>query len=144
MFGKILVCVDGSDRSVDAARVAAELAKAHGASLTLLHISQVPRGEGAFPGAPTLPESAIHQYVRELHYAVLERVGPAIAPTGVGFEVIHETGDPVSAIVRIAQAREFGLLVLGSRGLGEEKAARLGSVSDAVAHRAHCPVLLVK
>lgn len=127
-----------------AAQAAAELARVQRASLTLLHVSQVPRDAGAFPGAPTLPAAAVEQYVRALHEAVIERTRPALDEAGVSFDVIQETGDPVPVIVRTAQAREFDLVVLGSRGLGEEKAARLGSVSDGVAHRALCPVLLVK
>ncbi|MCC2670964.1 MAG: Universal stress protein UspA-like nucleotide-binding protein [Armatimonadetes bacterium] len=144
MFSRILVCVDGSERSVAAARAAAELAKAQGASLTLLHVSQAPRDVAAFPGAPTLPAAAVEQYVQALHEAVIERTRPAVEEVGLSFEVLQETGEPVPVIVRTAETRGFNLVVMGSRGLGEEKAARLGSVSDGVAHRAQCPVLLVK
>ncbi len=53
MFKKILVCIDGSERSVEAARVGAGLAKVHGAALTLLHVFQLPAFKEPFPGAPT-------------------------------------------------------------------------------------------
>lgn len=144
MFEKILLCVDGSDRSLAAASVAAELARTQDASVTLLHVGQAPREAAAFPGAPALPTAAIQQYVSALHHAVFERTRPVLQEAGITPEVIEETGDPVTAIVRTAEARDFDLIVLGSRGLGEEKAARLGSVSDGVAHRSHCPVLLIK
>jgi nucleotide-binding universal stress UspA family protein len=144
MFKRILLCVDGSERSLGAARAAAELARTQQAALAVLHVVQVPRDAAAFPGAPSIPEAALAQYVRALHDAVIERARPVIQQAGVPFEVIEETGDPVPVIVRTAETRDFDLIVLGSRGLGEEKAARLGSVSDGVAHRSHCPVLLFK
>lgn len=144
MFKRILVGVDGSERSLGAARVAAELAAAGGGELTLLHVSQVQIEPPAFPGAPTLPSTAIEQYVQGLHEAVIARARAAIEALGVPFTVLHETGKPVPTLVRTAETREFDLIVLGSRGLEEESAVRLGSVSDGVAHRAHCPVLLVR
>jgi nucleotide-binding universal stress UspA family protein len=42
----------------------------------------------------------------------------------------------------VAAAREDDLIVVGSRGLHGPKA--LLSVSERVAHQAHCPVLVVR
>jgi nucleotide-binding universal stress UspA family protein len=47
---------------------------------------------------------------------------------------------PVDALV--AASAEADLLVIGSRGL--HGLASLGSVSERVAHRAHCSVLVVR
>jgi nucleotide-binding universal stress UspA family protein len=53
-------------------------------------------------------------------------------------EDLHD--DPVHALVAVAS--EADLLVVGSRGLHGLKS--LGSVSERVAHRAHCSVLVVR
>jgi len=53
-------------------------------------------------------------------------------------------GHPAEAIVRAARRDGVDLLVVGSRGLTGVKAAALGSVSQAVAQLAPCPVLIVK
>ena len=53
-------------------------------------------------------------------------------------------GHPAEAIVRAARRDAVDLLVVGSRGLTGVKAAALGSVSQAVAQLAPCPVLIVK
>ena len=40
--------------------------------------------------------------------------------------------------------RAIELVVVGSRGLGPLKRLLVGSVSEQVLHRVHCPVLVVK
>jgi nucleotide-binding universal stress UspA family protein len=47
------------------------------------------------------------------------------------------------AILRVADEHDAGLIVMGSRGLGGVRALFLGSVSQAVVHRARRPVLVV-
>ncbi len=53
-------------------------------------------------------------------------------------------GHPAEAIARSARRDDVDLLVLGARGLTGVKAVALGSVSQAVAQLATCPVLIVK
>lgn len=55
-----------------------------------------------------------------------------------------EMGHPAATIIRVAEDEKCDLILLGSRGLGEVKRFLLGSVSDAVVHHAHCPVLIVR
>ena len=47
-------------------------------------------------------------------------------------------------IVEAANESGFGLIVVGSRGLGGIEEFFLGSVRDRVADEARCPVLIVK
>ena len=53
-------------------------------------------------------------------------------------------GDPREEIVRMADAWPADLVVLGARGLRPLQRALLGSVSTAVVHHVHCPVLVVR
>jgi nucleotide-binding universal stress UspA family protein len=46
--------------------------------------------------------------------------------------------------VLLRQAEQAQLLVVGSRGRGEYAGLALGSVSNAVVHRAACPVAVVR
>jgi len=66
--------------------------------------------------------------------------GPPAGGLPGEIEVLHDAGKP--AHVLIAQTPADGLLVVGSRGLRGIKA--LGSVSEVVAHRAACSVLIVR
>jgi nucleotide-binding universal stress UspA family protein len=61
-----------------------------------------------------------------------------LAQSGIDFET--EEASPVDALVRAAEGSD--LLVVGSRGLHGIRA--LGSVSERVAHRASCSVLVVR
>ena len=144
MFTRILVCSDGSDRSVKAAAVAAELARDQKASLSLLSVSQVPDVDRPFPNAPEIAQSALDAFVKARNLAVIERTLPAIKRVGVSCDILEESGDPADVIIRIADSRAFDLIVVGSRGLPDEKAAHLGSVSYEVIQRAHCTVVVVK
>lgn len=53
-------------------------------------------------------------------------------------------GPPEKQIVELAEEWGADLIVVGSHGRGFWKRAWLGSVSDAVVHRAHCSVLVVR
>lgn len=144
MFKKILACVDGSERSIEAARIAAELAKDHKAALTLLHTFQVPALKEPFPGAPTFALPLLDRYERDVKQAVIERTLPAIHAVGKNYDVVEEIGDPVEVITRVADNRGYDLIVMGGRNMGVDKIAQLGSISHGVLCRAHCPVLVVR
>ena len=144
MFKKILVCVDGSDASIEAARMAASLAETHGATLTLLHTFQLPLVREPFPGAPTFALPLLEQYERDVKQAVIERTLPAIRSIGTNYDVLEEIGDPIEVISRVANNRGYELIVMGGRKMGVDRIAQLGSVSHGVLCRSHCPVLVVR
>ena len=70
---------------------------------------------------------------------VRETIGEAAGKLDLEVEV--RTGDPAEGIV--AASQDVGLLVMGSRGRRARRGAMLGSVSQAVAGRAACPVLIL-
>lgn len=144
MFKKILLCSDGSDRSLAAAEAAAELAKTHRAHLTLLHVCQVPSMEAPFPGAPSFSGPAVETYTRAMHDAVIRRTLPVIKRAEVPCEIVEESGSPADVIARHANQQDYDLVVLGSRGVSTDKAEKLGSVCHRVLHDAYCPVLVVR
>lgn len=144
MFNNILVCSDGSERSLSAAEIAADMAKTHRAQLTLLHVCQVPTVEASFPGAPTLSGPAVETYIRDMHAAVIKRTLPLIRASGVCCDVLEEVGNPADVIARVANQQDFDLIILGSRGVSNDKAEKLGSVCHRVIHDASCPVLIVR
>lgn len=143
MFQKILLCSDGSENALRAARVAAELTKKFDASLTVLHVFEIPpalMSVEPWMGDPSMfapPQ-------REVQDAVACRTGRILEEENVKYEDRHEIGNPTNEILRVAEAGEHGLIVLGSRGLGGFQRLMMGSVSDQVLHHAHCPVLIVR
>jgi len=61
---------------------------------------------------------------------------------GAAPEVVIEAERPADLILRIARERQASLIVMGSRRIGGVRA--LGSVSERVAHRARCSVLVIR
>jgi nucleotide-binding universal stress UspA family protein len=144
MFTKILLCSDGSEGSLKAAQVAVEMAKVHAAELTMLHVCPVPPVNTPFPGAPSFAVPLLESYVEDLHLAVINRTMPVAREAGVRCHVLLEVGDPITVISRIADRCGFELVIMGCRGTNADRGPELGSVSQGVTQRAHCPVLIVR
>ena len=66
------------------------------------------------------------------------------AEAGVECEVVHGTGPVAEAIGRLATKRDARMIVIGAHGWGPVRRVLHGSVSGAVLHEAHCPVLVVR
>jgi nucleotide-binding universal stress UspA family protein len=84
------------------------------------------------------------------HDAVLSEAQPKLEEqsrqlTSRGFEVTIETppGSEASSINEVAQRHEASLIVVGSHGKSAWHEAVLGSVSSALLHHAHFPILLI-
>lgn len=144
MFKKILLCSDGSEGAIKAAAVAVDMARLHGAELTLIHVCTIPSTTAAFPGAPEFAYPLLDRYVEDLHMAVVNRTTPVAKEAGVPCHVLLEVGDPISVISRTADRCEFDLIVMGCRGTNSDTRPPLGSVSLGVVQRSHCPVLTVR
>ena len=97
------------------------------------------------------PESAAGwEVARALADRLGVRIWPVAASKSKGFDraavelltddVLIEDGEPVDTLVGAAERTD--LLVVGTRGLHGVRA--LGSVSERVAHRATCSVLVVR
>jgi nucleotide-binding universal stress UspA family protein len=146
MFTKILVCSDGSDTALQAAKAAAEIARRFQADLTVLSV--------VYPAAlmmpfSSAPEAAPHMaIVRELgeqmHTCIQQTTGTVLEAAGVPFQSRREFGHPVESILSVAGELKADLIVLGSRGVSEWEAIRLGSVTEGVLHQASCPVWIVR
>ncbi len=116
----VLHADDGSTDARDAALAASSVALRLGASVTSLHV-----------GAD---------------WEATERFGTGsselIGESGVETVVRRESGSAPRGIIAVAAELNASLIVIGSRGVTGVKA--LGSVSERVAHRASCSVLVVR
>ncbi len=150
----ILVPTDGSDNASKAAALAGELARAFKARITLLVViaeeSVMPSAWGVRPGPGGGPQgtmtveqirSALEQRAREDE---LPKTQEALGDLDVKPESVTVWGHPADAIRKYAEENEVDLIVLGSHGRTGIKRAFLGSVSQAVANQAKCPVTIVK
>ncbi len=140
---KILLAVDGSDQSYEAARALAHLAPAD--QLIVLHAVNVP--EPAYP--MMMPEvsqelyTTVERAMKEDGQRLLDRTVSVLPfKTGVAAKRM-ELGHPADVILATAEAEKVGLIVLGARGLGGVQELLLGSVSHRIVTSAPCPTLVV-
>lgn len=146
MYKKILVCLDGSQCSMRAAQAATAMAARLGSEVIALNVFEpiyadafampawsIPIGQETFDRAATTRKRSIEKSVR-----------PIFEQGSVDCRVIQAVGDPVDCIVGAAEREAVDLIVTGRRGLLGFTEFVLGSTSNAVLHRAHCPVLIAR
>ncbi len=148
---RILVGIDGSDGAGQALSWAADLARALGAELLVVHarapISSLRFGVAASIGglaaATAAAGAGVSDEAREQERAVVEewcaRVGTAIAPR----RVLIDEGEAAVVIEDAATDQKADLIVVGRRGRGGFAELVLGSVSHHLTHHAHHPVVVV-
>ena len=138
-FAHIFVPVDYSQASEDALLVAADMARAFGGRLLVMHFiaPEIDTADG-FSVAPE--DDALAAETARLADHVRTVLGAD--PPGYGVEVKH--GSPYLEIVEHAVDRQVDLIVIGARGETALKHALLGSVADKIVRLAPCPVLTVR
>ena len=144
MFKTILVCSEGSDSALNAARTAAAIAGEFGSEVILLNVFDDNISALPYLGVWELgiPPEEFRQYASKVQQDVEERTGAVFNAADVPFLPLREIGNPVEIILNVAELKSADLIIMGSRGLGGFERLTLGSVSDKVAHHASCPVLI--
>ena len=148
LFKKILVPLNGSKHSVQALKMAVQIAKKFDGKIALIHVYSAVRLATMTPPrisvmAPT-GVAILVEGVREAGASVLADGEERVKAEGVQVETLLREGHTVQEILKTAREGEFNLIVMGSRGLSKIKEIFLGSVSDGVIRNASCPVLVVK
>jgi nucleotide-binding universal stress UspA family protein len=139
MFKNILVLVDGSDHSLNAARVASSMADRYSSKLSLLHVI------GKSFSKTTMPD--LEEEIAGLRADGAEIVNNAlmaINKTSEEVDAILSWGNPLDIILEEVKDKGYDLIVMGSRGLGTLRGLLMGSVSERVSKSVKCPVLIVK
>jgi nucleotide-binding universal stress UspA family protein len=144
---KILLATDASKDAVKAAQLASDIANVSGSELHVLHIGNMKDFHVA-PGAEQTFASRSGEYgeIREKAEKTLDEAVRQVEEAGGTVAQSHvRMGDPDDEILRFCEEQgDFGLIVMGSRGLGPIKRRLMGSVSESVVRHAHCPVLVAR
>lgn len=123
----ILLAYNDSDASNRALERAAQLAKLYGAKLVVTSVTPVVVGAASGEPGP------------ELRKAEEELRGHGVEAA----ELVEAIGDIPSAIVEVAESRDVGLIVIGTREPSQVERMLGHSVSESVQRMAHCDVLIV-
>ncbi|MEN8113171.1 MAG: universal stress protein [Actinomycetota bacterium] len=138
----IVVGVDGSDQSIDATRVAADLARARSAKLLIVTVVRPPEGWWGIVGSPPTAE-ALGDSLSDAQRDVLDRVLRSTDLSDVEYETQEEIGEPSSRLIDVCTRVDADILVVGRRGAGLLRRMVVGSVANHVVHEAPCPVMVV-
>ena len=145
----VLICYDASPTARRA--ISAAHAILGDRPATVLHVWQLPKDyfEPDWLGGPT---AALSAPITELEALALDRA-EVVAAEGVelarrsGFaakaRAEPETGRVWRVIIDVAHDIEAEVIVVGARGLSTVRSVLLGSVSNAVVHHSHIPVLVI-
>lgn len=131
---KILLAYDGGEASQRALGTAAELAKALGATVSV--VSVVPTHGGRL-GMDPWDDS-------EVHAKELVEARTLLRERGIEAQLLEPIGEPAATIERIAREGEYDTIVIGSRGLNALERILQGSVSEHVATHAETTVVIAR
>src|SRR5436305_282453 len=139
---RILVGVDGSKESRDAAAYAADLAQALGSQLLVASIADLP----VALAAPELVQRAAEwqEEASKQSAAITKEIARFVARSGLTVETLVEAGPPAETLAELARAGDVDLVVVGHRGRNAISRVLMGSVADRLVQICSKPVLVVR
>jgi len=139
---RILCPTDFSPTAGRASHYAAELARAFGAEVLLLHVvpemNYPQRSLGMVTAFPNLREE-LHQRAKNELDRQRQQLDPALA-----IRTELRDGPPHEQILACAEANQADLIVLGTHGHTGLKHVLLGSTAEQIVRLSTCPVMTVR
>lgn len=156
-FSKILLAIDGSKPSMDAAEDAIEIAKNNKSQLIVLHVIDLYKYHYLLSSTVLAPTFGSQRFDEDKKKAeewiktVKEKYvqsnavnnGDADAKN-LETEIIEGKTSVAATIVDYAESKNVDLIVIGSRGVTGFKKMLVGSVTSDVVKYAHCSVLVIR
>ena len=145
MYNHVLIATDGSSLSGRAVDHGVDLAKALGAAVSLLTVSE--RFHVFALDAEQVEETAstFREHMREEAIKTLSQASEVARSAGIEATQIHlEDDEPYQAIIRTAEGRRCDLIVMASHGRSGVSALLLGSETMKVLTHSKIPVLVVR
>jgi len=140
IISKILVAIDGSDASMDAADYTIPISKEYNAELYALHVI---RADVDLFGPHETSEFMTRMRNEGEKYLNKVKLNANVKNIQIKTEIISSI-NIAGGIVDYAEENNIDLIVIGTRGSSGFKKLLLGSVASHVVTYAHCPVMVVK
>lgn len=140
VFSRVLVGVDGSPESLEAARQAGRLLDVAGELRLLAAFDIAPALVGGTgPGVPAYYDDETQRTIAEAALtAAREQVGEFVATSLVA------RGNPWQELLHEARNEPTTLIAVGSHGTGRAKGILIGSTATELVHKASCSVLVAR
>jgi nucleotide-binding universal stress UspA family protein len=148
-ISKIMVGIDGSKESVNAADYAIAIAKRHNGELIAVNVLTSDIGYAySSPGVES-PPFTIGEIILLAEDEVkkwLDDIKEKADKSGIQFrsEIIMAKRLAISTMLDYAEEQNINLIVVGTRGRSGIKKMLLGSIASGLVTYASCPVLVIK
>ena len=140
---KILLPIDGSKTSINAAKYVAQLIGnlRSKASVTLMSVHD---DFGLNHVKQFVSKSVVDDYLREISKKELKPAQKVLDAAGIKHSMIIKRGHVANENLETAKKEKFDMIVMGAKGRGGVMDLLIGSVAQRVVSSAKQPVLLVK
>ncbi|RJO64808.1 MAG: universal stress protein [Myxococcales bacterium] len=145
---RILVGIDFSEYSREAARYAIFFAQKLGASMTVVHICDARAYVGS--GFAPFHLATLRQYVSQQqaievsHLEELKTFVEELPHENVSIDYVVCTGAPAAELIRIAAEQKADLIIVGTHGRTGLTGMLIGSTTEKIVRKSKCPVLTIK
>lgn len=147
MFTKVLVPLDGSDKSLEALEFASNIAKTYDAQIFLLSVfKKYSFIEASFSSlnSSTKDKGNLEDILREYSKEIVSEGKDVLKQNDITkVRAFVKVGSAAKEILKFSKEHEIDLIIIGSKGQGELSGYLLGGVSHKVAGLAKCPVMVV-
>jgi nucleotide-binding universal stress UspA family protein len=143
---KILVPIDGSEYSLNAAEYATRIAKDENAQLFCIHVI-TPRIPYGYATSAASTAGQYHEDIKDVVESWFEKVRNIAKNEGISdvkTDIFTDVKSVIESILDYATSKDVDLIVIGTKGRTGLKRFLMGSVANGVVQHAHCPVLLVR
>ena len=139
---KILFCTDFSPNADFAFGYALRAARTAGEETTLFLLHVIPEPEAQFWKTYVYEVENADEKAQHDIDARIEAYRVKV-PAGVAFKPVYRVGRDEAEILAFAEEETVDLIVMGRQGKGEFQKVFFGNVTEKVARKAPCPVLIV-
>jgi universal stress protein A len=137
----ILVPIDFSQPSLQAARYATRFAGQFGARIHLLYVLEKPSYLTGVNGvALSIPEKDLVKRAESKLFSLAADEIEELVPVNT----VVRIGKPFDQIVKVASAERIDLIIIATHGYTGLKHVLMGSTAEKVVRHAPCPVLVVR
>jgi nucleotide-binding universal stress UspA family protein len=140
IFSKVLVAIDGSEKSMDAAEYSICISESYNAQLYALNVIRV--DPDLFISAK-MPDYILEMKNESQKYLDKVKLKAREKTIQIKTEIIASLS-VAGGIVEYAKNKNINLIVVGTREISGFKKLLIGSIASGVITYAQCPVLVVK
>jgi nucleotide-binding universal stress UspA family protein len=146
-ISNILVPIDGSEYSLNAARYAARIARNEKPQLFCIHIVTPRMPYGYTTPATSSIESQNYEDIKhkvESWFHIVRNMAKDEGIPDIKTEIFIDVKSIIDSIIDYATRKNIDLIVIETRGRTGLKRFFMGSVANGVVQHAHCSVLVIR